>query len=285
MATLSSILIGSYMRLGQLTVRTATGGSTSTIVDSALAGADDDWNDGAAFVIWDAGDAGAAPEGEMKRISDYTASSGTVAVASAWSGTSAVGSGDTYGISTPEYPLHQMIRACNEALRTLGPMPLVDTTTLDTATQQTEYTYSLAWKRNPPRSVWYQGRTGDANDNRWIEVKNWDYIPAAAGSTALLILPQLVSARDIRVLYDGLHPSVNDYNDTINELIDQDLIISETVYHALQWSNARDGFTDPGKVRSLASAAVERDNAKARYPIWRPRRQRGILTIDWDRYD
>jgi len=289
MATLSSIPIGAYMRLGQLTVGTATGGSTTTIVDSKLGGADDDWNNGAAFVIYDAGGASAAPEGEMKIISDYTASSGTVTVASAWSGSSSVASGDTYGITTPEYPLQQVIRAVNEALRTLGPMPLVDTTTLDTATQQTEYTYALAWKRNPPRNVWYQGRTGDANDNRWIEVNRgpggWDYIPAAAGSTGLLILPQLVTGRDIRVLYDGLHPTVSLYSDTVNEMIDQDLAISATVYQALLWSNTRDGSTDRGKIQALNNAAVEKDNAIARWPIWRPKRQRRILTVDWDRFD
>lgn len=289
MATLSSILIGTYSRLGQLTVGTATGGSVTTIVDSKLGGADNDWNNGAAFVIYDAGGAGAAPEGEMKIISDYTATTGTVDVASAWSGSTSVATGDTYGITTPEYPLQQVIRAVNEGLRTLGPMPMVDTTTLDAASQQTEYAYALAWKRNPPRSVWYQGRTGDANDNQWVKINRgpggWDLVPAAAGSTGLLVLPQLASGRDIRIIYDGLHPTVSLYNDVVNELIDQDLAISVAVYQALLWSNSRDGSTDRGKVQALNNAGVERENAMARWPIWRPRRDRKILTIDWDRFD
>ena len=281
MATLSSILVGAYMRLGQLTTGTATGGSTTTIVDSKLGGADDDWNNGAAFVIYDAGGAGAAPESEMKIITDYTASSGTVTVASAWSAASQVAAGDTYGITTPEYPLQQVIRAVNEALRTLGPMPLVDTTTLDSVAQQTEYAHALAWKRNPPRSVWYQGRTGDANDNRWIEVKDWEYIPAAAGSTGLIVMPQLADGRDIRVIYDGVHPTVSLYSDIINELIDQDLAISATVYQALLWSNTRDGGTDRGKIQALNNAAVEKENAMARWPIWRPKRRRKVLIVNW----
>lgn len=282
MATLSTVLIGAYTGLGQLLVRSATGGSNTTIVDSALGGNDDDWNNGFAVIIRDSAGASAAPEGEFKVITDYTASSGTITVA-AFSGSSAPASGDTYGISSPEFPTYQMVQAVNEALRSMGPMPLVDTTSLDTAAQQTEYTYALAWKRNPPRSVWIQGKTGDANDNKWKEIKGWHYIPAAAGSTGLLVFDkQWLISRDIRVIYDGIHPVVNAYSDKINELIDEELIIAETIYQALLWANGRDGYTDRGRIGQLNQAAANRDLARARAPIWKPKRRRKVLSVHWD---
>jgi len=270
--TLSQIMLGVYTRLGMLTAGDATGGSTTTIVDSALGGSDDDWSGGAAFVIRDAGGASAAPEGEFKLITDYTASSGTITVASAWSATSSVASGDVYGLTTSEVSPAQMTRLVNEALRSLGVVPLVDTTTLDSTASQTEYTYALAWKQNPPRQVAYQGRTGDANDNRWITIRDWKYIPAAAGSTGLLVLPQLPVGRDIRIVYDGIHPVVNAFSDKINELIAEDVVVAEACYHALLWLAGREQYTNPGRIQSLNQATQEREIARARHPIWRPHR-------------
>src|SRR3990167_7699393 len=83
--------------------RTATGGSTTTLVDSAYAlpGATTDHFDFKIIKIaTDAGGAGAAPEGNVRYISEggYTAASGTFTVSAVWSGSSSVASGDTYEI-------------------------------------------------------------------------------------------------------------------------------------------------------------------------------------------
>ena len=80
---------------------TATGGSTGAVVDSAYAipGATTDHFDFKIIKIaTDAGGAGAAPEGEVRYVSEggYTASSGQLAVSAVF--TAAVASGDTYEV-------------------------------------------------------------------------------------------------------------------------------------------------------------------------------------------
>ena len=100
MTTLSNILRDSLVKLGQLQVFTATGGTTTTIVDSDLGGTDSDFVRGTMVVIRDAGGASAAPENEFAEITAYTSSTGTLTGAAS-SFTVAPASGDTYGLSPP----------------------------------------------------------------------------------------------------------------------------------------------------------------------------------------
>ena len=134
--TLSNLLQQVYAELGQLQVGTATGGTTSTLVDSRMAnlGLDDDWENGA-ICIMEADSQ--APEGEYQRISSYADGSGTFTLEEGL--TAAPQSGDTYGLVSAYYPLYTMVELVNAGLRALGDIPLVDTTTLDTAARQTEY--------------------------------------------------------------------------------------------------------------------------------------------------
>lgn len=237
--TLSDLLQAGYFGLGQLNVYVATGGSTTTIVDTnTKTGKDNTWKDGAAFVIRDAGGLNAAPEGQFARVSAYVASTGTYTLDATL--TSAVASGDTYGVVSQEYPLAQMIQAANQALRLMGDLDLVDTTTLDTAAATTEYAASATWKRTRPFRVDVQGRTGASADNQWQEWPDWEYVPATAGAAGKLIFPEYPTAsRDIRVWYRGPHPYVNAYNDPIAEVLDPETAVAAFQAKALDWANSR----------------------------------------------
>ena len=104
--TLSNLLVGAFQGLGQMTIgNKATGGSTTTVVDSTQANTarDNAWKNGAMFITRDAGGASAAPEGQFQRISAFTNSSGTFTVETAFS--TAVAAGDIYGYTSPYYPL------------------------------------------------------------------------------------------------------------------------------------------------------------------------------------
>lgn len=261
-----------YTELGQLQVSTATGGSTTTIVDTKLVGngRNDDWNDGTVILITDAGGAGAAPEGEFKRVSDYVDSTGTLTMESAM--TVAPASGDVYGLISAYYPMRNMIENINLALRSLGDMPLVDTTTLDTADNQTEYTAAVAWKRRPPYRIDIQTETGDADDNLWKELDGWEYIPAAAGSTGLIVFnSQPPSGYGLRIWYRDLHGRVDDYSDVINESIHPALITAASVEKALMWQNSRLGGTDDFLLQRWNDAKAHLERVKMTYPIWKPK--------------
>src|SRR3990167_4855959 len=117
---LSELLQRMYRELGQLNLAKATGGSTTTVVDSTLSGkfSDGFMVDGALFIVRDAGGASAAPEGEFNRLSAYVDSTTTFTVDTAF--TTAPASGDLYGYASQLFPLQQAIQAANDGLMLLG---------------------------------------------------------------------------------------------------------------------------------------------------------------------
>lgn len=274
--TLSDLLQAAYTELGQLQAANATGGAVESLIDNRLAGIghDDDWKDGALFII--AAD-GAAPEGEYARISAYDASEGEFSLAETL--TAAVTSGDLYGLVSGYYPLHTMVELANAGLRALGDIPLVDTTTLDTAVGKTEYATALTWQRRPPVMIDYQSRTGEGSANQWVRVHDWEYVPASAGESGLIIFQrELPAVRDLRVWYVDAHPRLSAYDDVVAEVIAPELAVAAVVERALRWQNSRLGGGDNFLLQRWNDAKVELDRVKSEQPIWRPSR-RGRLNL------
>lgn len=266
-----------YRDLGELVESTATGGSISTIADTKITeGSDDDWTDGVAFIIRDAAGASAAPEGEFQRISGWVASTGTHTVDTNF--TAAVASGDTYGVAGSAYPIYRMIQHLNDALSVLGDVPLVDTTTLDTAASTTEYAAAVAWKRRPPFQIDIQGRTGAASDNQWDTVHTWEFVPAAAGTAGKIIFKEYpISSRDIRVWYMGVHGYVSAWNDQINETLHPDLVHKALMCEVLQ---ARIPFISDQEREALNYWRREFDLAKSANAPWKPRGRSRLLSLN-----
>ena len=267
---LSNLLQAVYLELGQLQVSTATAGDTTFVTDSKMIGTggkDDVWKNGAAFIIEDAAGAGAAPEGEYDLITAYDDSTGKFTAGF----TVAPASGDIYGIVSEYYPLYTMIELCNAGLRGLGDLTLIDTTTLDTASNKTEYAAATTWKRRPPQRIDFQGDTTDANDNRWIQVFAWEFIPAAPGTAGLIIFrDQFVADRGIRVWYYDKHPRLNTYADSVAEVIAPELAVATCVERALRWQNSRLGGGDDFLMQRWNDAKQDLAIVKRAYPIWHP---------------
>lgn len=277
--TLSNLLWDAYTLLGQAHTTQATGGTTLTALDSKLVGEgkNDDWNNGVLFVLRDAGGASAAPEGEFQRVSDYADNTGTFTVDTAFS--AAIASGDRIGYTTPRWSLYEMKELVNLALSELGDLDFVDTTTLDTADDQTEYAASVTWKRTPPKRVDVQTVDDDTNDNRWYEIKDWEYVPAAGGSTGLIIFPyQLIADYGIRVWYIGAHPELNAYSDVVDERIHPSVARWATVVQALKTMNARTQGDEESIKMDLMDARQELDNALNKHPIWKVPRKSKLFT-------
>lgn len=277
--TLSQLLQAGYFNLGQLNERKATGGSTTTIIDTtATDGSDDDLTDGAVFIVRDAAGASAAPEGQFGRVSAFVAATGTITLDTAL--TSAVGAGDTYAWVSAEYPLQQMIRAANEGLRSLGDVDLTDIVTLETATDTLEYAYSAAWKRKPPFRVDIQGRTGNSAANEWVRWNDWEYVPAVAGTAGKLIFPAYQAAGyDIRVWYQGPHPTLNAYSDPVAEVLDPETAVQAFVAKALLWSNTRGRGADEFMLQAGQKAEQTLNNLMVQNPRSRVKRGSKLLIL------
>lgn len=265
--------------LGQLNEGIATGGTTATVVDSLLGGSDDDWNGGTVIITRDAAGAGDLPQGQFGVVTDYTATGGTIAVA-AGTFTTAPTTADIYGVSTSYYPARQVLRSLNRALSALGDIPLTDIATLTTAATQTEYTYSVAWKSQRPFRVDIQGKLSDTNDYQWREMSNWEYVPATAGATGLLIFEgQPPIGYLLRIWYRGPHPAVNDYSDVIYEGFHPDLVVWKTVYEVLIWQRGRSGGTDPSVSEMLNKSEQMLVQLEAIHKPWSPKKKPKLLVI------
>lgn len=275
---LTHVLQQFYRRVsGKVTL--ATGGSTTTAIDTKLAdeledgNEDDIYKGGTLIVIEDSAGAAAAPEGELSRITGYVASTQTVTISPAL--TAAIASGDRILIAPPDFPLYDTIEQVNDALKGCGDIPLPDTS-ITTAANQTEYTLPLALKGRQLLNVEVQGITTDANDNRWTPVPNWRVTDAAGGTTGLLILPQLASGYTVKVWYLGKHPRVDAFDDYINEYLHPEMVHAAVMARVLQWRNDSDrlrGSLNDGLVALEQKAWSQYDRARITHPVSVPPRR------------
>lgn len=274
---LTHLLQRVYRRLKVARVSKATGGSASTIVDTKLvtylgeSNEDDYLNEWTAIIVRDADGAGAAPEGEFNRISDYD-DAGTITVPNNWSGGSSVASGDTYMYISPDFPLFDMLEVVSDALVSLGNIPVPDTS-LTTANNQTEYSLPVALKGNELLDIEVQGQTSDANDNQYGPVPNHQIVVASPGSAGTLVLPQLGSGYTIRITYLGLHPRLTAYDSPVSEFLHPEVAVAVCVAHALQWYNTQRGGSDKYWLQREDRAWNQLDIMLQRYSIAYPERR------------
>lgn len=282
MTTLSKVMERAWRELGHLTDMIATGGgTTSIVVNSAenIYSSDDQLNGGTAIVTRDAGGAGAAPEGEFAVISDYVASTKTWTIGTLTAG---VASGDTVGMVKPKIRLAQMKAAVNDGLANLGTISLVDTS-LTTASDQTEYALPTALKIKRLVDVLLQGQTDSANDNQYYSIKGLiQDFPAAPAATGLLVFnSQPESGRTIKIVYEGEHPTLADFDDVVSETVQEELAVAAAIDKALTWYVSKRGqsalgtfeiqrWNDAKQSLQLQTfqKPINRARNKPRYFIW-----------------
>lgn len=269
--TLSKVIQRAWRETGFSVNIKATGGSTTTIVDSRTQyTSDNSLVGGTAVVTRDAGGASAAPEGEFAVISAFVASTKTFTIDTL---TSAVSSGDSILLATPRIKLEQMIVCVNDALTNLGTISLVDTS-LTAVANQTEYALPVALKIERLLDIQFNTITNDSDNNQWRSILGQaEYAPAAPGSTGLLILPQLPAGRTIKIIYEGVHPTLYAYNDKVSETIQEELVATAVIEKVLTWYVSKRGDS------ALGTFAIQRWNdaktalqmQKADKPIFRHR--------------
>jgi hypothetical protein len=239
--TLSKVMAATWRKLGHTTDITATGGSTTTVIDTTLSTrftSDDALIGGTAIVTYDSGGLGAAPEGEFQRIADYVASTTTFTTAAF---SAAVAAGDKVTLVNPKIAHEQMRQAVNDGLADLGTITLVDTS-LTTADDQTEYALPVGLKIKRLIDIQLQGTLADANDNLYQSIISQSrYTPSAPGSTGLLTLPQLASGYTLKIIYEGVHPALTTYSSVVSETIQEGLAVAATINEALTWLASKRG--------------------------------------------
>lgn len=274
--TLSDLLQDVYSELGQLSVGVATNGSASSLVDDELVGAhqDDEWKDGVLFIL----DAqGEAPENEFARISGFEASSGTLNLAEALS--AAVADGQRYGLASAYYPIDTVVELVNSGLRALGDIPLVDEESLVSVGGQGSYVAALDWTRRRPTRIDFQAIPGLSGTDPWRKLNDWDFVPSAPGSNGLILFKDALPAgRKLRVWYQGSHPKVSEPSDAIAQVLAPELVVAACVERTLRWQSARLGDGDAHIASRWQQAKINLNEAKALFPIWKPRRRAKLFS-------
>lgn len=227
--------------LGLVSEGTATGGSATTIVDTVeRTEADDFWNGGTAWILYDAGGAGAAPQGEVKKITDFSAASDTITT-QAFS--AAIAAGDRYAVARNLVPLEILIQKVNQALLELGPVPLYNVDGVVIAAGQTEYTLPPAIR--DIRRISYQTKD-DADDNRWRVLDNslWEIqVNNAAGQPDTLIFKvQMPTGYNIKIDYVAEHPPLYAASDALADSVPPELVIYPAAAECLRYRAQRTGW-------------------------------------------
>ena len=262
MTTLFAALVNAARNLEALTEGAATGGSTTTIIDSALAYLG--WNDsdfvgGHAYLIKDAAGAAAAPEAESRLVTGYSGTSGTLTT-SAFS--AAVAALDWYGVTTNRYPRAQIVSKLNQALQDFGDVPTVDTTSLTTLTDTLEYSLPVACKGDL-RQVWLARET--AAPWEW-EPQLTPYVEWAAANTVgnLIFRSQPRVGYKIKLVYMAPHPFVSGDTDKISDYVSVDWLALETAARSVRWRLQQPGEDQQAMTALLNDLLNRSDMAKRR---------------------
>lgn len=280
------------MKLGELLERTyraihadvvdgvATGGDATHIIDSALSGKykANQFKNWIAFISRTTD--GLSPQGKYGVISDYV-NTGTATIPTV---TDAVQAGDEYSFCRPDVPLYTLIKLCNDALKGLKRIPLVDTS-LTVAASTIRYTLPLALKGRKPNMIFFRNPTTFVR----VPAPNWDIEPAASGSQATLVFQKQTLALNTTnvfqsydgwtmvIYYEGIHEPLTAYNSPVNETIPDELAVAACVERVMDWKvYPRQRKID---VANWQKAKAKLDEVKRDHPIELPIRDQVRLPI------
>jgi len=226
MTTLFDATLAVARELGVARQGTATGGSTTTIIDTGRNEVDDAFNGGTAWIV--SADS-AAPEDEYATISDWVNSTGTATISAV---TAAVASGDVYVLTTARYPLDVLISAINSELIKYW-VPRWDKTSLDVVSGQSEYDLPAGINKYNLVNV-YETTSTDSDQNRPVHL-NFRVHTAVAGSQHKLEIMSrnVVAGNDIWLEYLSHPDPISAVTDTIDEAIRLPNLVAHSAAQAL----------------------------------------------------
>jgi hypothetical protein len=253
-----------YKQLGQLRIDTATSGSATTAGFTQLVGTkntDDAGKGGICMVLYDAGGAGASPEGKFGLISGYVDSTGTYTFATV---TDAVAAGDRIGIAGPRYPYQLVIDEINRALQTIGPFESVPDISITTAEGQTEYTLPAAVTQINKIEI---STSTDTNDYQWQDIGIGWTIQRTATVMLLVFDEQPTAGQLLKIWYKGAHPAVGAYNDVITPYVHPELLVLQAASYLLNYQVSRTAAQDKAILQQFNDVKAELDRARLEHRV------------------
>ena len=274
--TLSDLTYKVARKLGAVRESLATGGSTTTLIDlDHLIEADDFWVEGVVWVLQTTD--GLAPIKEYSGIADFTLSTNLADLHETL--TAAIGSGDRYAIGIPRYGIDALIGAVNEALISMGTIPLVDKS-ITTVAGQSEYNLPSTSLNFDLRKVEEQRRTGAVDDNEWVKLHDWGIEESVAGvANKLIFRGGPVGNRLLKLSYVDTHPAMFVSTAQLNEKVHSDMVVYPAAMFMLEHRLQDPADDDPSILKQLERVETRGILAQAEKPIQRPTRTTKLLTF------
>jgi len=254
-----------YKQLGQLRIDTATSGSATTAGFTQLINSketDDAGKGGICMVLYDAGGAGASPEGKFGLITSYVDSTGLYTFTPTM--TDLIAAGDRIGIAGPRYPYQLVIDEINRALQTIGPFESVPDISITTAEGQTEYTLPAAITQINKIEI----STGsDTNDYQWQDIDTTWTIQRTATVMLLVFDGQPTAGQLLKIWYKGTHPAVGAYSDVITPYVHPELLVLQASTYLLNYQVSRTAAQDKAILQQFNDAKGELDRARLEHRV------------------
>lgn len=273
---LGKLLEEVYIACGlQVLRRMATGGSTTTVVDSAYTNKRGDnyfaqGANGGHILFVSVTTDGLAPQGQFGEVSGFVNSGGPTFTVPTM--TAAAGSGDIYSVMKPVVQLYEMIARVNEGLRRLGEQDRPNTT-LTTLADTLAYTLPSGVNATNIKKIEIGS---DDPDYGWRDVPGYSIQPQAAGTGDQLIFtaqPPYDSTTPanytIKITYHGPHPTLSAYSDYVEKSIADELAIAVCAESAWEYLMQKRpaSYGDKTKLAQYQSIQARSQQAQFMYPI------------------
>lgn len=264
-------------KLGMVREGLATGGSTTTIIDTNDRDEEDTyWVGGTGWILRDAAGAGAAPENEYSVISTFVNSTNTITLRDALTVAPAVG--DRYAVGKVRYPLWLLIQKINEAVVGMGEIPATDKATITTANSQTEYSIPIVANRHLIRVSLQTNK--DTDDYGWIPLHGWGVERTAIGTADLLILASQPSdGYLLKLEYGEVHDPLYVSTDELSETVHIQRVVTLAAIKCLLHRKQKIGSNDPTLNEQLNMFLNELQMWESKEPIRKPEPKSKLLII------
>lgn len=269
------LLEEAYLACGfQVLRRAATGGSTTTVIDTAIVNryGENKFSQGSqgGHILFIAQTTDrAAPEGQFGEVSAFstptTTPTFTVPTLSA-----AVQSGDIYAVMKPTLSLQEMVARCNEGLRRLTERERTDTSL---TTAASTLSYGLPY---PINAYNLQKVEIGNNTDGWQDAPGFTIVPGTGSTTDKLLFTKQPSYdsstaanQTLKITYRAAHPVMSIYSDYVEKNIPEELAIAICAESALEYlmNKKPTSFQDKNKVALYQNAMKRVADAKQEHPV------------------
>ena len=254
MTTLASATLELARLVTDVITGVATGGSGTTLLDTARTEVDDYLTNG---TIWFLSGNNA---GKSALISDWDLATKTFTFVTPGA---ACAAGDRYSVIPRDYPRHQLRQAINQAIQEIGPLPARNTT-LTTVAEQHEYTLP-AGVYNLLRVELQESTSTDAE---WIPNYHWEELASEGKLKFDRGFAPCETGISIRLTYQTLqHTELTTDIATIPDYILIERVVWPAAVHALRWRAGQTHSDEPWITGRLNEALTKAEIVKNSIPI------------------